>query len=90
MIDRLVQLLTGDERDIDLYPLGRALVLEIVARSMFGERLATRSIEIGELFERPQAYLESPAIRQLPHPFPATARSRARADRQALDTIIDG
>lgn len=88
-IDRLVQSLTGEERDVDLYPLGRALVLEIVVRSMFGEPLGARSTEIGELFERPQAYLESPAIRQLPHPFPATARSRARADRRALDAIID-
>lgn len=89
MIDRLVESLAGTEREIDLDSFGRALVLEIVVRSMFGERLAARSTEIGELFERPQAYLESPAIRQFPHPFPATARSRVRADRRALDAIID-
>lgn len=89
MTDQLTESLAGDEREVDLYPLGRALVLEIVVRSMFGEGLAARATEIGELFERPQAYLESPAIRQFPHPFPATARSRARADRRALDAIID-
>jgi cytochrome P450 len=89
MIDQLTESLAGDEREVDLYPFGRALVLEIVVRSMFGEGLAARAAEIGELFERPQVYLESPAIRQFPHPFPATARSRARADRRALDAIID-
>ncbi|CAN5830388.1 cytochrome P450 [soil metagenome] len=89
MIDRLVESLAGTEREVDLYPLGRALVLEIVVRSMFGDRLAARSTEIGELFERPQAYLESPAIRQFPHPFPATARSRVLADRRTLDAIIN-
>lgn len=88
-IDRLVASLDGSEREVDLYRFGRALVLEIVVRTMFGEGLAVRVVEIGELFERPQAYLESPAIRQLPHPFPRTARSKARADRAALDAIID-
>lgn len=88
-IDRLVDSLAGTEHNIDLYPFGRALVLEIVVRSMFGDSLAAQSSEIGGLFERPQAYLEAPAIRQFPHPFPGTTRSRARADRRALDAIID-
>lgn len=88
-IDRVEAELDGSERVVDLYTFGRSLVLEIVVRAMFGERLAARADEIGGLFERPQAYLESPAIRQLPHPFPRTARSRVRADRQALDAIID-
>jgi cytochrome P450 len=89
MIDRLAGSLADAENEVDLAPFARGLVLEIVVRSMFGERLAARSTEIGELFERPQAYLESPAIRQVPHPFPATRRARARADRRALDAIID-
>ena len=89
MIDQLAESLDGDERQVDLYPFGRDVVLGIVVRSMFGEGLSARAAEIGALFARPQAYLESPAIRQLPHPFPATARSRARADRRALDAIID-
>jgi cytochrome P450 len=94
-IDRLVESvadpehLASKEHKVDLHPFGRALVLEIVVRSMFGDSLAAQSSEIGELFERPQAYLEAPAIRQFPHPFPGTTRSRARADRRALDSIID-
>lgn len=88
-VDRLIADLGGGEREVDLYPFGRALVLEIVVRSMFGENLAARATEIGELFERPQAYLESPAIKQFPHPFPRTKRARVRADRRAIDAIID-
>ena len=74
---------------VDLYPVGRALVLRIVVRSLFGERMSQRCDEIGDLFQRPQDYLESPAIRQIPHPFPHTARARVRADRDALGEIID-
>lgn len=73
----------------DLYPVGRRLILGIVVRALFGDRLAARSDEIGDLFQRPQDYLEAPAIRQVPHPFPRTARARVRADRRALDAIID-
>lgn len=73
----------------DLYPIGRRLVLGIVVRALFGERLGARCDEIGDLFQRPQDYLESPAIRQMPHPFPGTARARVRADRRALDALID-
>ena len=74
---------------VDMYPVGRALVLRIVVRSLFGERMSQRCDEIGDLFQRPQDYLESPAIRRLPHPFPRTERARVRADRDALDEIID-
>ena len=88
-IDRLEAGLDGSERVVDLYAFGRSLVLEIVVRAMFGERLAARADEIGGLFERPQAYLESPALRQLPHSFPRTTRAKVRADRNALDAIID-
>ncbi len=88
-IDRVVADLDGHERQIDLYPVGRSLVLEIAIRSLFGERLAARSEEIGALFQRPQDYLESPFVRQLPHPFPGTARAHVRADRQAIDALVD-
>ena len=88
-IDELVASLDGTEPVVDLYRFGRSLVLEIVVRAMFGERLASRADELGCLFERPQAYLESPALRQLPHPFPSTARARVRTDRRTLDAIID-
>jgi cytochrome P450 len=73
----------------DLAPPLRLLVMSIAVHAFFGPRLAERVDELGRLFERPQAYLESPAIRQLPHPFPHTARARVRADRMALDALID-
>jgi len=74
---------------VDLYPVGRRIVLGIVTHALFGEALAGRAEEIGDLFQRPQAYLESPAIKQIPHPFPHTARARVRDDRRALDAIVD-
>ena len=84
MIDRLVDALDGAERDLDLYPCSRSLVLDIVVRSLFGDELGARSTEIGDLFQQPQAYLESPAIRQIPHPFPGTARSRRSPMRRGF------
>lgn len=81
--------LAGEPRIVDLYPVGRRIVLEVVVRSLFGERLAARAAEIGDLFRGPQDYLESPAIRQFPHPIPFTTRARVRADRTALDAILD-
>lgn len=88
-IDRLTANLAGSVEQVDLYTLGRSLVLEIAIRALFGERLAGHAGEIGELFQRPQDYLESPAIKQLPHPFPGTKRSKVRADRRAIDAIVD-
>jgi hypothetical protein len=64
-------------------------VLDVVVRSLFGERMAERCDEIGALFQRPQDYLEAPAVRQIPHRLPFTARARVPADRRALDRIID-
>ena len=89
-IDRLGIDLAGETRTVDLYPVGRGIVLEIVVRALFGERLAQRTQEIGDLFQRPQDYLESSFVRQLPHRLPHTARAKVRADRKALDVIYDG
>lgn len=88
-MDRLGVDLAGRTETVNLYPVGRRIVLEIVVRALFGERLAARAQEIGDLFQRPQDYLESLAIRQFPHPIPFTMRARVRADRQALDAILD-
>jgi cytochrome P450 len=87
-VDRLLADHEGEV--VNLYEVGRSLILEIVVRAFFGERLAERAAEIGDLFQRSQDYLESPAIRQLPHPFPFTRRARVRADRRAIDALIDG
>ena len=88
-VDRLVADLDGDTRTVDLYVEGRRLVLGIVVRALFGERLAAQADAIGALFQGPQDYLEAPALRQLPHRIPFTTRARVRADRKALDAIID-
>lgn len=88
-VDGLAVDLGDAERVVNLAPLTRDVVLRIAVRAFFGNRLAAHADEIGARFERPQAYLESPAIRQLPHPFPFTARSRVRQDRRALDALID-
>lgn len=89
-IDDLLTDLAPSGAEIDMYPIGRALVLDIVVRALFGPRLAPHTETIGQLFERPQAYLESSFLSQLPHPFPRTKRARVAADRRALDAIIDG
>ena len=88
-IDGLIEDVGDGDQVVDLYPVGRTVVLHIVVRALFGERLSARADEIGDLFQRSQDYLESPAARQLPHPFPFTARARVRADRRALDALID-
>jgi cytochrome P450 len=88
-IDRVVRPLGTDQIELDLYPVGRDLILGITVHAFFGERFAERADEIGELYERPQRFIEAAAIKQLPHPFPFTARSRVRADRRAIDAIID-
>jgi cytochrome P450 len=88
-IDRVIQPLDLDETELDLYPVGRNLILGITVHAFFGQRLAERADEIGDLYERPQQFIEAPAVKQLPHPFPFTARSRVRADGRAIAAIID-
>ena len=88
-LDSLIASLPAGGATVDLYPVGRDIVLDVVVRSLFGRRLAARRDEIAALFQRPQRYLEGPAIRQLPHPLPFTERARVRADRAALDRLLD-
>jgi hypothetical protein len=88
-VDRVVASLGRSGDVVDLYPVGRRIVLDIVVRAMFGEEMGSRAEELGALFQRSQDYLESPALRQIPHPVPFTRRARVRADRRALDALID-
>lgn len=88
-VDRLTASLGRGDEDVDLYPIGRRIVLDIVVRAMFGEEMGRRAEELGVLFQRSQDYLEAPALRQLPHRLPFTRRARVRADRRALDVLID-
>ncbi len=71
---------------VDLYPVGRALTLEIVTHALFGGRLATRAGEIGALMQNAQDFVAAPTP---PHPFPFGTQARVRADRRAIDAIID-
>lgn len=75
---------------IDLFPIGRRLVLRIVTQALFGPELAGRTDELDALIEPAKTYLEQPGLRQLPHPVPGTRRARAREARAALDAVIDG
>ena len=74
---------------VDLYPVGRDLILGVTLHAFFGERLARRVDEFSELFQRAQAFIEAPGANQLPHPIPFTSRSRVRADRRSIDRIIN-
>lgn len=79
----------GDDDDVDLYPVGRSLVFDIAVRAFFGDGLVARIPELERRFETAQEYLESPALRQLPHRLPYTARARVRDDRAAMDAMLD-
>ena len=73
----------------DLFPVERSLVLRMVLNVLFGAGLYDRADEIGRLFEPAKEYLEQSVLRQIPHPFPFTRRSRARGARHGLDRLID-
>ena len=89
-IDRLVTDFPGDGGVVvDMYPIGRRLILGITLRAFFGDRFAARVDEIGDLYVRPQRFIEAPAVQQLPHPIPFTFRAKVRADRRAIDRLID-
>ena len=75
-------------QEVDLYPVGRALILGITLDAFFGPRLAARADEIGGLLQRPQDFIEAPALEQLPRPWPFSRRSKVRDDRRALDQIV--
>jgi cytochrome P450 len=88
--DRAIErLLASSGEPVDMYRVGRSLVLEVVIHALFGERMIEHSDEIGELFQRAQDYLELPAYRQVPHPVPFTARARVKADRKRFDELVD-
>jgi cytochrome P450 len=89
-IDGLLAEVPGDEGTlVDMYPIGRRLILGITLEAFFGVRFAARVDEIGDLYVRPQRFIEAPAVRQLPHPVPFTFRARVREDRSAIDRLID-
>ena len=74
---------------IDLFPIGRRLVLTIVINALFGSAFGARAAEIDGLIEPAKTYLEQPFARQLPHPLPFTRRARVRTARAQFDALID-
>jgi cytochrome P450 len=86
--DALVERLPAGA-DVDLQPLVRQLVMRIITQALFGEHLASRADAIGEALAPGLAYATQPALRQLPHPFPAGRRHAARRARAATDRLID-
>jgi cytochrome P450 len=74
---------------IDLFPVGRLLVLRIVVNALFGSAFGDRAAEIDGLIEPAKIYLEQPFVRQLPHPLPFTKRARVRSARAQFDALID-
>lgn len=90
-LDQVIDQLADHPPDhpIDLYPVGRDLILGVTLHAFFGEQLAKRVDEFSALFLRAQAFIEAPGIRQLPHPIPFSSRSKVRADRRSIDRIID-
>ena len=88
-IDAVVSRPDLSDHPVDLAPIIRRLIIGITVHAFFGERLAQRADQIGKLFEGPQHFIEAPAVQQLPHPFPFTARARVRRDIGEINAIID-
>lgn len=80
---------SGGDPGVDLYPLGKDLILSITVQAFFGNGLEHRTDEIGAIFDELQDYIEAPAAKQLPHPIPGTRRARVRAARQRFDRLVD-
>jgi cytochrome P450 len=88
-IDELLSRTDLKTQPVDLAPVIQRLIIGITVHAFFGERLAERADEIADLYEGPQHFIEAPAVKQLPHPFPFTFRSRVRRDLRAINAIID-
>jgi cytochrome P450 len=87
-IDSIVDRSSDPPAVVDMYDEARELVQKMAIRTLFGEELTDRSSDIAALQQRAQHYLESPALRQLPHPLPIGRRGRVRSDLAALRAIV--
>jgi cytochrome P450 len=87
--DRVIDVRLADDRIVDLFPIGRRLVLDVVINALFGRGLPADAATFEALIEPAKTYLEQSGLRQLPHPLPYTRRARCRAGRQALDALVD-
>ncbi len=89
MIDECLHPLLRGPAPVDLYPLGKDLVMGITVKAFFGNGLQGRLDELISVFDEAQAYLELPAVHQIPHRFPRTRRARVRDGRRRFDELVD-
>jgi cytochrome P450 len=61
----------------------------ITVKAFFGHGLQDRLDELLSVFDEAQAYLELPALQQIPHRVPRTRRARVRDGRRRFDALID-
>jgi cytochrome P450 len=87
--DRIIETRLAGDQTVDLFPVGRRLVLDIVINALFGRGLPADAATFERLIEPAKTYLEQSGLRQLPHPFPYTRRARCRAAREELDVLVD-
>jgi cytochrome P450 len=87
--DRVIDTHLAGDQTIDLFPICRRLVLDVVMSALFGRGLPADAATFERLMEPAKSYLEQSGLRQLPHPFPYTRRARCRAARQELDALVD-
>jgi cytochrome P450 len=87
--DRVIDTRLAGDQTVDLFPIGRRLVLDVVINALFGRGLPADAATFERLIEPAKTYLEQSGLRQLPHPFPYTRRARCRAAREELDALVE-
>jgi cytochrome P450 len=87
--DKVIDTRLACDQTVDFFPIGRRLVLEVVVNALFGRGLPADAASFERLIEPAKTYLEQSGLRQLPHPFPYTRRTRCRAAREELDALVD-
>jgi cytochrome P450 len=71
---------------VDLEPVLRSITLDVVLAALFGTPFAARAAEIGALMQSGHDFVARPTP---PHRLPFGLQRRVRADRAAIDAIID-
>jgi cytochrome P450 len=88
-VDGLLDSLGTTEQVVDMYPVGRSLVLDIILLVLGGPRMLDRAELIDAQMQVVQDFIELPAVKQIPHPWPGGARRGVRRARSTLDMVTD-
>jgi cytochrome P450 len=67
-VDGLLDSLGTTEQVVDMYPVGRSLVLDIILLVLGGPRMLDRAELIDAQMQVVQDFIELPAVKQIPHP----------------------